>query len=252
MDIMKELIAKKPHLEEPLRFYEKTIRFTDAVRELGWSPSPEQNAYPPRLTGRIMELFQSVFDLPAGSLSPLVQAMELGEIDFTRLPLLEVPAFSFPYPEEDFTTLLFLLSKPYFLGRHDVVRQVSRVWEKGRCPVCRSRPSLLTVSGEGRRQLHCSFCGTTGTFESPGCPVCCSQEAASITAFSFEQEDGFTVLACDLCKAYVKTADEKLAARMTPDLLDLVSLPLDIVIQKKGYERLSPNPLGMVRMSASG
>ena len=253
MDIIEELIAKKPHLEEPLRFYEKTIRFTDAARELGLSSSQEQNAYPPRLTGQILERFLSVFDLPAGSLFPLIQALELGEIDFTRLPLLEVPAFSLPYPEDDLMTLLFLLSRPYFLGKRDVVLlQENCFWEKGACPVCSARPSLATISQEGRRQLLCSFCGTKGPCDSPGCPVCRNHDPARLTTFSFEGEEEFTVLACESCKAYVKTADKTLFARMTPDLVDLVSLPLDIAIQKKGYKRLSPNPLGMVRMSVSG
>jgi formate dehydrogenase maturation protein FdhE len=39
---------------------------------------------------------------------------------------------------------------------------------------------------------------------------------------------------------------------MTPDLADLISLPLDIVVQEKGYKRPSPNAIGMVRMSGRG
>jgi formate dehydrogenase maturation protein FdhE len=39
---------------------------------------------------------------------------------------------------------------------------------------------------------------------------------------------------------------------MSPDLADLMSLPLDIVMQQKGFKRRSPNPLGMVNMSAAG
>ncbi len=142
MDIIEEIIAKKPHLEDPLRFYEKSIRFTDAVRALGMPSRPGLNAYPPEFVGRIVERFLSVFDLPEGSLSPLKQALELGEIDFKRLPLLEVPAFSLPYAEDDLTMLLFLLSRPYFLGMHDVLAHDDRLWEEGRCPVCRARPSL--------------------------------------------------------------------------------------------------------------
>ena len=252
LNTIEELTAKKPQLREPLRFYEKTIQFADAVRELGFSIRLDQKAYPPRLTGPIIERFLSVFDLPAGSLSPLIQALDLGEIDFTRLPLLEVPAFSLPYPEDDLTALLFLLSRPYFLGRHDVLQRDNCFWEKGVCPVCSARPSLMTVPREGRRQLFCSFCGTKGPFDSQGCPLCLNADGERLTTFLSEEEEGVAVLACDSCKGYVKTADEKIFARMTPALLDLVSLPLDIRVQQKGYKRLSPNPLGMVRMSANG
>jgi formate dehydrogenase maturation protein FdhE len=41
-------------------------------------------------------------------------------------------------------------------------------------------------------------------------------------------------------------------SRYSPDLADLVSLPLDMVIQQKGYKRRSPNPLGMMNMSTKG
>jgi FdhE protein len=251
MDIIEEIIAKKPHLENTLRFYERSIQFADAVKALGMPSRPGLNAYPPEFVGRIVELFLSVIDLPEGSLSPLKQALELGEIDFTRLPLLEVPAFSLPYAEDDLTMLLFLLSRPYFLGKHDVLNQGERFWEEGRCPLCSARPSLMSVSPQGLQQ-HCSFCGSQGRNDAVGCPVCDNKERAKLNTFFVKKEKGFTVRACDLCKSYVKIADEKMLGRMTPDLADLMSLPLDIMLQKKGYKRPAPNPLGMVRMSASG
>lgn len=245
------IIAKKPHLEGPLRFYEKSIQFTDGVRALDVPAGPGLNAYPPEFIGRIIEPFLSIFDLPAGALAPLKQALELGEIDFSRLPLLEVPAFALPYPEDDLTILLFLLSRPYFLRKHDVQRRDDRVWQKGRCPVCSARPSLMTISSEGLHQ-HCAFCGMKGRYTAPGCPVCHNRDAAALNTFVVKKEKGFVVRACDACKSYVKTVNEKLLGRVKPDLADLMSLPLDIMIQKKGYKRPSPNPIGMLRMSASG
>ena len=251
MDIIKEIIAKKPHLEATLRFYERSMLFTDAVKALGMPSRPGLNAYPPEFIGRIVERFLSVVDLPEGSLSPLKQALELGEIDFMRLPLLEVPAFSLPYPEDDLTMLLFLLSRPYFLGMHDALLRNDRFWEEGRCPVCGARPALLSDSPEGLQQ-HCSFCSTKGRFDAVGCPVCHDKDKALLKTFFVKKEKGLTVRACDLCKSYVKVVDGGLLSSVTPDLADLMSLPLDIMVQEKGYKRPSPNPIGMVRMSASG
>jgi FdhE protein len=251
MDIIKEIIAKKPHLEAALRFYERSMLFTDAVKALGMPSRPGLNAYPPEFIGRIVERFLSVVDLPEGSLSPLKQALELGEIDFMRLPLLEVPAFSLPYPEDDLTMLLFLLSRPFFLGMHDALPRNDRFWEEGRCPVCNARPCLLTISSEGLQQ-HCSFCGTKGRYDTAGCPVCHNKDTASLNTFFIKKEKGCRVRACDLCKSYVKAVDGGLLSGMTPDLADLMSLPLDIMVQEKGYKRPSPNPIGMVRMSAGG
>ena len=252
MDIIEEIIAKKPHLEDTLRFYERSLRFADSVKALIMPPRPGLHAYPPEFVDRIVERFLSVFDLPEGSLSPLKQALELGEVDFTRLPLLEVPAFSLPYAEDDLMMLLFLLSRPYFLGMHDARQHEDRFWKEGRCPVCGARPSLLSVSPDGRRQQHCSFCSTSGRCNDGGCPVCCNKDTALLNTFFVKSEKGFTVRACGSCKSYVKTVDGELLGRMTPDIADLMSLPLDLMVQEKGYKRTSPNPVGMVRMSARG
>jgi FdhE protein len=110
---------------------------------------------------------------------------------------------------------------------------------------------LLTISPDGLQQ-HCSFCGTKGRYDAVGCPVCYNKDTALLNTFFIKKEKGCRVRACDLCKSYVKIVDEKQLGRMTPDLADLMSLPLDIVVQEKGYKRPSPNPVGMVRMSASG
>jgi FdhE protein len=252
MDSIEEIIAKRPHLADTLRFYERSIQFAEEVKALGMPSRPGQNAYPPEFVGRIVDRFLSVVDLPEGSLSPLKQALELGEIDFTRLPLLEVPAFSLPYPEDDLMMLLFLFCRPYFFERHDVLQRDDRFWEEGRCPVCGARPALLFISPEGLHELHCSFCGTKGRYDAVGCTVCHNKEKALLNMFMVKNEKGFAVRACDLCKTYVKTVDNKQLGRMTPDLADLVSLPLDVVVQEKGYKRPSPNPVGMLRMSSSG
>ncbi len=252
MTSIEDIIAKRPHLEDTLRFYERSIRFTDAVKALSIPSRPDLNAYPPEYIGPIVEHFLSVFDLPEGSLSPLQQALELGEIDFTRLPLIEVPAFSLPYPEDDLMVLLFLLSRPYFLGMHDVVKRDGRVPEEGRCSLCNARPALLSISSGGLHRQYCSFCGTKERSDVVGCPVCHNKDAALLNAFVVRKEKGFTIRACDSCKSYLKTVDEKMLGRMTPDLADLMSLPLDVMVQEKGYKRPCPNPVGMVRMSADG
>ena len=98
-------------------------------------------------------MFSAIFEFPEGTLSPLKQAMGLNEIDLTRLPLGEIPAFSLPYPEDDLTMLLFLISKPYFLGLRETVSLENRLWEEGRCPVCNAQPSITWMGGEGRHQI---------------------------------------------------------------------------------------------------
>ena len=248
--IVDEIIAQKPHLAGPLRFYVKTVRFTEAVKRLRIAARPGMVAYPPVFVAPVLDRLSTEIALPEGSLSPLRQAMELGEIDFTRLPLREVPAFSLPYAEEDLIMLLFLVSRPYFHALHDARRLDGISWEEGRCPLCRAQPSLSSFTQDGRRLLVCSFCGTRGYFEPGRCPICLTSDPASLQRFAIAGEDGFSTHACGKCRSYVKTVEASLFSRFGPDLADLASLPLDIVVQQKGYGRRSPNPVGMVRMSA--
>ena len=76
MEIIEELITKKPYLEDPLRFYERSIQFTDEVRALNIPSSPGMNAYPPRFTGPIIERFLAIFDLPEGTVYPALHRLE--------------------------------------------------------------------------------------------------------------------------------------------------------------------------------
>ncbi len=250
--IIEDIISRKPHLSDPLRFYEKVTRFMDNAKNFALPYQPGLAAYPHGLAAQVTESLSAALDLPEGVLSPLQQALELGEIDFTRLPLGEVPAFSLPYAADDLAMLLFLISRPYFLAKRDAAGIDNRMWEEGNCPVCNARPSLSSLSGEGRRQLHCSFCGTTGYVLRVQCPACLNTDPGKLSTYTFDGEEGFSVLACDACKAYVKTVETDLISRVSPDLADLLSLPLDILIQQKGFARRSPNPLGMVKMTVTG
>jgi FdhE protein len=252
MDLIEELIVRKPHLADPLRFYQKSVRFMDAVKEIAGSVSPEQTAYPPEIVARIVDIFSSMLELPEGTLSPLKQALELREIDFTRLPLREVPVFSLPYSEDDLTMILFLVSRPFFFALREACNLTNGSWEEGKCPVCSAQPSLSSLTQDGKRRLYCSFCGTTGQASRTQCPVCGTHESSKLSIVSFTGEEGFSVQTCDACKSYVKNVDPELFSRFNPDLVDLMSLPLDMVIQQKGYSRRSPNPIGMINMNVTG
>ena len=250
--VIEDIIRQKPHLTDTLRFYEKAMKFHETMREGPVKAGPHQNAYAPELIGQIFERFSSFIELPAGSLNPLKQAMELGEIDFTRLPLGEVPAFSLPYAEDDLSMLLFLLSKPYFIALRESRSLDDRTWEDGRCPVCKAQPTVSWIGDNGRRRVSCSYCGTTGYVDRTGCPVCQTVDSAKQNILVFEREEGFKINTCDLCRSYVKTIDAEIILRLTPDIADLVSLPLDIVVQEKGYARRSPNPVGMRKICTRG
>jgi FdhE protein len=250
MDV-EAIIRQRPYLRDPFRIYERVTKFIAAVRE--FSPgvdlaSPDHRAYAPVFIDSVFGRFSTIFGLPEGSLSPLKQAMELGDIDFTRLPYQEVPAFSLPYPEEDLAMILFLVSRPYFLALGEAARLDGKSWDQGKCAVCDARPSLASDGPDSRRQAHCSFCGAAGGCRAAACPVCLNDEASRMHVITVEGEDSFRIHACDACSSYVKIVRAGGLSGMTPDIADLMSLPLDVIAQKRRYARRSPNPIGMIRM----
>jgi len=251
-----ELIAKRPHLADLFRFYERATTFNRVVLELlsrsQAVPARDRRSYPVSLIDPVFEHFSVLTDVPQDMLAPLKRAMEVGDIDFTRLPFREVPAFSLPYPEDDLAMLLFLLSRPYFTQLREAGAREGQPWEQGRCPVCSGQPTLLSRGPEGPMRLHCSYCGTAGPPASAGCPVCLDDDDHKRTRFTFDSEEGFTITTCDHCRSYVKTVDAAMLRNVAPDIVDLMSLPLDLLVQEKGYERRAPNPLGMHRMSMAG
>ncbi len=251
-ETVEEIIKKKPHLANPFRFYERVVKFTNSIHHLCLKVHPERNSYPRESVDKIFDIFSNVFELPEGTLAPLKQAMELNEIDFARIPLNEAPAFSLPYPEDDLTMLLFLISKPYFLSLRESVNLDNRRWDERKCPACNAQPAVSWIGDEGQRRLFCSFCGTVGNIVSPGCAICGNNDGPQQNVISFEGEEGFRINTCDACRSYVKTIETNILFRMDPEVADLMSLPLDIVVQEKGFQRRSPNPIGMRKISVHG
>lgn len=205
--------------------------------------SGPQISYLPTHVKPIIDLFSSLFNVPEDMLAPVREAMEKGRMDFTRLPMNEVPSFLFPYDESEVATLLFLLGKPFFLMRRKHANPGNFFWNKGRCPICHGASSLASTLCNGERFLHCPYCSFRGTWERTGCPHCQNQNAIALIDAS--NELGFRLAVCSACRGYLKIWDQGFGGRLDPDILDLISLPLDILAQGKGFHRPCPNPLGM-------
>jgi FdhE protein len=245
-----EIIQEKPHLRETILLYEKVLTFDSMVAKMTDVITLDEVTYPPEIADAVVERFSANFGIPEEHLIPFREALKMGQLDFTRLPLNELPSFSFPYHEDELGLILFLMSKPFFLRLGEMYHLDGNTWEEGRCPVCHARPSLASIDSENRRKLYCSYCGTKGSYKRLGCPLCANDDTSKITLFTFDQEKDFRIDACHQCKSYVKTVlnESIIENRLTPDLADLVSLPLDVIAQGKGFQRHSPNPIGMTKM----
>lgn len=212
--------------------------------------SPEDSrAYPRDAAGPVFQLFASIFDLPSDAFQPLYQALIDGEIDFMRLPLGELPALlTLPCTDEELSKVLFLLCRPYFLALRRSFLLDGSEWKDGRCPLCSAQAALSSVIDGPKRLLHCSFCGTSGPYRFIGCPNCGSIDTAKLNTIVSEDEPGFRLATCEECHTYVKVVENEALAEMALDLADLASLPLDIIAQGKGYNRMTPNPISLQKM----
>lgn len=248
------LIDQRPHLKDPLELYARWQRFQRETAELlpkaRSTMSPQDSrAYPREIAGPVFSLFVSIFELPQEELEPLGRALEEGKIDFMRLPLSELPALSLPYGMGELASMLFLLSRPYFLSLQQNSALKGIRWEGGRCPLCSARSALATITEGPQRILHCSFCGNSGPYRFIGCPNCETTDPKILNTILSEDEPGFRLITCDACHSYIKVVENPALKEMGLDLADMASLPLDIVAQEKGFARAAPNPIGLKKMA---
>ncbi len=247
---IEEIIEKKPHLKETLLLYKKVKEFNDLIVE-SYRDSLHQAdiCYPPYIVEGIFQKFSQVFDIPLESLVPLMEAMRLRQIDLTRLPHSEVSGFLLPYHEDELWMIMFIIGRPFFLGMKRLFNLDGLFWQDGRCPVCNARPAMSSILEDGRRRLHCSFCDNSGFYRRLGCPLCGNFDIKKDNILIIEEEEGYRIEFCDDCGSYIKTVKEEKLKDYSIDIADLISLPLDIIAQGRGYRRSSPNPLGMLRMA---
>jgi FdhE protein len=149
-------------------------------------------------------------------------------------------------------SLLYIISRPYFrsIRRHLNVDNI--FWEDGRCPVCNSVPTMSVIEKNEFRKYRCSFCGTLGHYKRIGCPYCQSEKADRMDIIYSENDDRVRVDACMECRSYCKTAEASMLTVFDMEEIDLISLPLDIVAQDKGFVRRSPNPVGITSTRQKG
>lgn len=256
MDDISRIIDEKPHLADALRMHEKIKRFEDSVLALplqtyGDDIIPitlDHVCYPVELIKPVFENFSRILHVPAGMLAALEDAMTIGRIDLTRLPMNEVPSFSLPYQEGELATILFLIGRPYFIWMKRRLGLDGMFWEEGRCNVCNATPVMATVKSEDGKVYFCPFCGGMGRWHRIGCPGCGNRQAGKLEMIEAEGEPGVRLCLCNECRGYHKTVESGLLDSRSPELLDIISMPLDIIARNKGYGRPSPNPLGMREM----
>jgi len=118
--------------------------------------------------------------------------------------------------------------------------RAASAWQRGYCPVCGAWPSLAELRGiERERRLRCGCCGADWPLPLLHCAFCDELDHAKLGALQPEGEEQLRrVETCETCHGYLKSATTFGALSIrTLVLLDLTTIPLDLVAQDRGYAR---------------
>jgi FdhE protein len=117
---------------------------------------------------------------------------------------------------------------------------VSSGWSEASCPVCGTRPHLTELRApEGRRFLHCAFCGFAWPYATTGCAACGSQEAERIDILTVEEDRRSRLDLCQDCRTYTKCIDNKEYFGIVPLVEDLLSPHLDVLALEKEFRPIA-------------
>jgi formate dehydrogenase maturation protein FdhE len=94
---------------------------------------------------------------------------------------------------------------------------------------------MASFNAHGDRFLHCGSCATAWQYSAEVCPSCANRDRRRLP--SFASPDGrYQLLACDVCRKYVKAFDGRRADRPMMLAVDTIAtLPLDAAAMKRGY-----------------
>jgi FdhE protein len=111
-------------------------------------------------------------------------------------------------------------------------------WRESHCPVCGSRPGMAELAGEeGKRRLFCSCCAFSWPFKRMQCAFCGNEDPQQLSYFTVG-DGNIRVDTCTACSRYIKTRDSrKDSADLPLDLEDLLTMHLDLMAAREGFER---------------
>jgi hypothetical protein len=109
-------------------------------------------------------------------------------------------------------------------------------WARGTCPLCGGEPELSIVSYPSNRLLLCGRCSLRWPFPDRRCPYCDNADPDRLRTFA-SADRVYQLTACDRCRRYLKTYDERHARRATIPAVDVIRmLPLDALAIQRGYQ----------------
>jgi len=239
---IEEIIKEKPHLQSPLELYEKIKNLTEQCKQEKERVKLDNDI---ALIDIVLKNFSSVFNIPFESISFLKDEIIKSGKDIIKEPasFWFLPIQSEELSKEELERMLFILSKPFFVFLRKEGQQASFM-DTGKCPICGTDSSLAMITENNEKIMICPLCEHGGSFFRIGCPYCFNKDSSKIEILLDDEEIRAEV--CLECNTYIKSFRENHYIKYRdPFLIDLISLPLDIVAQKRGYIRRSPNFIGL-------
>lgn len=241
MDI-KDLIKEKPHLQSPLELYEKIKELTEYCKVEKDRIKLENKT---DLIDIVLKGFSNVFNIPYDSISFLKDEILKSGKDPIKEPtsLWTLSIQSEELSKEEIERLLFILSKPFFVFLRKQGTQASFM-DTGKCPICGTDSSLAMITENNEKIMICPLCEHGGSFYRICCPYCFNKDSSKMEIILDDEE--IRAEYCLECNTYIKSFRENHYIKYKdPFLIDLISLPLDIIAQKRGYIRRSQNIIGL-------
>lgn len=117
---------------------------------------------------------------------------------------------------------------------------VAHSWQRGYCPVCGAWPALVEMRGiERERRLRCACCSAGWQMPVLRCSFCGESDHRRLGFLQPEGEEQYRrIETCESCHGYLKVVTT-LGALPLRELAmqDLLTVPLDLVAQDRGYAR---------------
>ena len=133
----------------------------------------------------------------------------------------------------------------------DLAAGLRRETDDRHCPRCGGLPQLAVFGETGEalltspRKLVCSRCANEWVLSRMTCAACGETSGAKMPILS--DVDLFPHLridACEICRRYLITVDQRKDPRAVPIVDELAALPLDLVAAERGYTKIARNLMG--------
>jgi len=119
------------------------------------------------------------------------------------------------------------------------------------CPRCGGLPQLAVFAETQEalltspRKLLCSRCANEWVMSRMTCASCGETSGAKMPILSdVELFPHLRIDACEICRRYLITVDQRKDPRAVPVVDELAALPLDLVAAERGYTKIARNLMG--------